>query len=364
MNSESSFLLSAVGLCCAALLAALMLSAGTPAPGTGAAAAGLLAPDDAAGGPAGLARLLVGLALLAGLSALWLVRRNRDRMARMKAAMHQVEGTLNALPDAVILTDAEGRPGYLNPAAEAMLGIAQGDLPDDLAGQWQLVDHESRQPLIRHLLAQAGREGQVHIPANARLINRHGLELEVEGVCRPLRDREGRVDRYLVQLRDVTEEREWRRQQPDLWDRDPVSSLPGRCYMENRLNHAMQNRRAGDLPMSYLHLYVSGIEAVYQNAGGLAGDALIRHLTARLRSHVRDTDLIARMGQECFGILLTYCPAEISRRIADEAVADLNGFRFDWDGHSHGFEAALGEVDMPPFEGNLDDLLATARPNR
>ena len=150
----------------------------------------------------------------------------------------------------------------------------------------------------------------------------------------------------------------------DLWDRDPVSSLPGRCYMENRLNHAMRNRRAGDLPMSYLHFYVSGIQAVYQGAGGLAGDALVRHLAARLRAHVRDTDLITRMGEECFGILLTYCPAEISRRIAGEILADLDQFRFDWDGRSHHVVAAMGEVDMPPFEGTLDDLLAAARPPR
>lgn len=312
---------------------------------------------------ASIVLLLTALAGL-GLLAAALLRQARQRKDQVRASLHHMESTLNALPDAVIQIDAAGRPRYLNPSAGALLGIATDAPPPPREHAWQLLEHDSRQTILPRLLEQAAKTGLTRIPANARLINQHGLELEVEGNCQPLRNCDGALDGFLLQLRDVTEEREWRRQQPDLWDRDPVSNLPGRCFMENRLGRALQNRRTADLPLCYLYVAVSGIRATYDQANGLAGDSLVRHLTALLRAHVRDTDLVARMGQECFAILLTACPADIGRRIAAGLRDDLARFRFDWDGRRFPVDAVVGEVTMPPFDGSLDDLLAAARPTR
>ncbi len=295
----------------------------------------------------GLPQLLIGLALLASLSALLLIR--------LQTRKKRVETTLNALPDAIIQVDAAGGLNYLNPAGEAMLGTG-------IEAPWHFIDHETRSPLLAVLLAQASKEGQVSIPAGARLINRHGLELEVEGICQPLHDQHGRINNYLLQLRDVSEENEWRRQQPDLWDRDPVSSLPGRSFMADRLNRALQKRRAADQPMTYLGISFTGIRAVYDEVGSQAGNTLIRHLAALLRAHVRDTDLVARMDDETFAVLLTACPAGISQRIAGEIQTALDGFGFEWDNLGHTVQGRLGKVDIPPFDGSVDELLAIARP--
>lgn len=295
---------------------------------------------------------VVGFA--AGLGTAYLIglRRNRDGIAHDSP----VEMTLNALPDAVIQLDGQGRPVYLNAAAETMLGLASGELDDG----WRIIDHQTRSSQLEHLLAQARREGLIRLQEGARLVNRQGLEVEVVGSCQPIRGDGGEVDAYLLQLHDVTEEREWRRLQPDMWDRDPVSALPGRNFMENRLNQALQNKRASDLPLSYLRLGLTGIQQVYEQAGTTAGDTLVRHLAALLRAHVRDTDLIARLDEQSFGLLLAHCPVEISRRIADGVRTSLTDFAFEWQGQSYAIVARLGQADAPPFDGGLDDLLAAA----
>ncbi|NTV95733.1 MAG: diguanylate cyclase, partial [Thiobacillus sp.] len=273
------------------------------------------------------------------------------------------ETALNVLFDAVIQLDATGDLHFLNPAGATLLGLAAGGT-DGTPAAWSFIDHATRAPLLATLLERARKEGLTRIPADARLINGHGVELEVEGSCQPLHDAQGRISGYLMQLRDVTEESEWRRQQPDLWDREPVSTLPGRGFLENRLNLALLNRRAGDLPMTYLEIRIAGIRTVYETAGEAAGDRLVRHLTALLHAQVRETDLIARMDQEVFAVLLNFCPAEVSRRIAGKIMASLDGFHFEWAGSGHITRAELGQVDVPPFDGSLDELLAAARSPR
>lgn len=266
------------------------------------------------------------------------------------------QAMLAALPDAVIRLDGQGRLDYLNPAAEAMLGFASGEKN----GGWRLIDHLTRADQLEHLMMRAGKEGLTRIPDGSRLVSRQGLESEVEGSCRRL---PGRTEAYLLHLHDVTEEREWSRRQPDLWDRDPVSALPGRHFIEQRLNQALHNKRASDLPLSYLRINLSGIREVYDSAGATAGDALVRHLAALLRAHVRDTDLIARLDEYSYGILLMLCPPEVSDRITAGVRSGLDQFRFEWQGQSHVIEYRLGRADAPPYESSLDDLLAAADSN-
>lgn len=309
---------------------------------------GATAASPALAGPGQGWTGLAGLALLAGL--LYLLIAQRRRYASLAA-------TLAALPDAVIQLDPGGRIAHANPAAAAMLGLAPGDTRFDQAAPWQLLDPASRAPQLTDLLARADRDGAACIPAGTRLVNRQGLEIEVEGLCRALPGHG-----HLLQLRDITEASEWRRRQPDLWDRDPVSGLPGRQLMERRLGQSLINRRSVDLPLSFLYLPVGGIRAVYDAHGDPAGDALVRHLAALIRAQVRDTDLVARMDDEAFAVLLAPCPAEVSRAIAARIRGSLDGFRFEWQGHEHAVRAALGQVDMPPFEGGLDELLAASRP--
>jgi diguanylate cyclase (GGDEF)-like protein len=272
------------------------------------------------------------------------------------------EATLNALPDAVLRLAQDGHIAYLNAAARQLLGLPadNGLATGEADANWQLIDRRTRTPILPELLVRARIGGPARLPAGSRLVNGRGLEIEVDGACQTLGEAGDTAVGYVLQLRDITEEQEWRRQQPDLWDRDPVTALPGRRFMENRLDQVLINKRAADLPMSFIAIRCHGVPKVYQALGETAGDTLVRDLSALLRAHVRDTDLIARMDTHSFGLVLTFCPAEISRRIAGDVQASLAGFRFVWRGHAYPVEAVLGQVDVPPFAGCLDELLAAA----
>ncbi len=339
MNTKLKLLLPLIALLCATLVIMLM----------------------AAGGSNRANTIMIGLAVLAGLAALFLVRLNWLECKRANSKNELANVALNALSDAILEFDAAGRLTFTNTSGEALLGVRTecADAADDA---WQFIDSLSRTPLLNTLFELSRKVGMVKIPVGARLVNRHGIELEVEGDCQPLRDQGGDIRSYLLHLRDVTEEREWQRQQPDLWDRDPITALPGRCFIENRISRILQSRRAGDLPASYLYVAVSGIREVYEQAGNQAGDALLRQLTSVLRSQVRDTDLVGRMDQDAFAVLLTLCPAEISRRIAGRLEASLASLHFEWGGRMHPIRARIGQVDSPPFSGTLDELLVAAQP--
>ena len=200
----------------------------------------------------------------------------------------------------------------------------------------------------------------IFLPEDARLITPQGVELEVKGSCRVVRDANGHILVNILQLQDVTEEREWMRRQPDLWDRDVLTTLPGHNFMINRLTRLLERERAGERPLSYLHIRLDGVEDVYSQAGTKAGDALIRHLTALVRSQFRDTDILARMATDSFGALLTLCPESVAEKIRTNIHHCLTASQFQWEGKTYRIGVRIGEVRVPPFSGTVEELLAMA----
>lgn len=294
--------------------------------------------------------------LIALLAIVITTRLTRQRENALVAEVERAEGTLEALTQPVIRLDSQFRVDYLNPAAYRMLGETPDSTPETL----NLIDNSNRRPLLAALLAEPNNDELIPLPADTRLITRQGVELELDGSCRVVRDMDGQLQVVILLLRDVTEEREWTRQQPDLWDRDPLTALPGRNFMTSRLTRMLERERAGDRPLSYIHIKLDGIQRVYAEAGQRAGDALVRHLTVLIRPHIRDTDLLARMDTQVFGVLLTLCPPEVTERIIRGMMETLTSGRFYWEGTTYAIPAQISHVQVPPFQGTVDELLEAA----
>jgi diguanylate cyclase (GGDEF)-like protein/PAS domain S-box-containing protein len=305
--------------------------------------------------------LLAGLAMMACLGALPLALAQQNRLIQRELECRRAMAALDTLPDAIMHLDSTGRLLHLNPSARNMLGMNDSATAKISSTTLQLIDHDTRVSLLEDLFRQANSANRARLCGNPRLIAQNNLEYEVDGICLALRDPQGETTGYLLQLHDVTEEREWLRQQPDLWNRDPVTALPGRHFIESRLNQALQQRRADDMLMAYIHIPISGLQIIHSQAGPEATRVLLRHISTLLRSHVRDSDLIARVDDDAFAVLLNLCPPEVCQRITEAMTTSLRDFQFTWQGKDYSLHASLGVIQVPPFEGCLDELLAAAQ---
>lgn len=89
---------------------------------------------------------------------------------------------------------------------------------------------------------------------------------------------------------------------------DPLTGLPNRALLDDRLNHALANLGSGSLTVLLLDL--DRFKHVNDTLGHLAGDALIREFGQRLTSLVRAEDTVSRLGGDEFAILLTNGPSK------------------------------------------------------
>jgi diguanylate cyclase (GGDEF)-like protein len=85
---------------------------------------------------------------------------------------------------------------------------------------------------------------------------------------------------------------------------DPLTDLPNRALLTDRLHQAILGARRGDKPLALVLLDLDGFKEINDALGHHAGDRVLQQLAARLRATLRASDTIARLGGDEFAMLL------------------------------------------------------------
>jgi diguanylate cyclase (GGDEF)-like protein len=86
--------------------------------------------------------------------------------------------------------------------------------------------------------------------------------------------------------------------------RDPLTGLPNRVLLEDRLRRALSWMRRAGTGFALLALDLDGFKQVNDSLGHGAGDLLLREAAQRMRRALREQDTLARMGGDEFLALL------------------------------------------------------------
>ncbi|MEJ2514952.1 MAG: diguanylate cyclase, partial [Gammaproteobacteria bacterium] len=293
-----------------------------------------------------------------------LVRPTRDQLAAeaRARASRLAEATLASITEGVITTDAEGRIEYVNGAAEALLGCAldraRGRRLAELA---TLVDESDRRALgdpVQRCLEEGHR---IDLGRRALLVSRaSGDECSVEVRASPIRESGGGMSGCVVVLHDVSEIRGLARQMSYQASHDPLTGLLNRREFERRLDEIMKDARSGGSGHVLCYLDLDRFKAVNDTCGHLAGDSMLREVAGILKEQVRDSDAVARIGGDEFGMLLIGCPLDKARQIAGDICAAVKEYRFVWRDQIFTIGVSVGLVELGTESGNLEDALGAA----
>ncbi|WP_101675431.1 GGDEF domain-containing protein [Alloalcanivorax mobilis] len=142
-------------------------------------------------------------------------------------------------------------------------------------------------------------------------------------------------------------------------NRDPLSGLFNRTYLENRLDHL------GGAGGGLLFIDLDHFKLVNDRFGHGHGDRLIRLVAERLRSTMREGDIACRWGGDEFVVYLAEAhsnsaPPIVARLLAAFATIELDGVTGIDIGASMGF-AELTDVDWRDTLKRADEALYRAK---
>jgi len=203
-------------------------------------------------------------------------------------------------PDAVLVTDPEGRIEYVNPAFERMTGYACSELAGRTPAVLKSGMHEA--DFYRRLWAAllAGQEFRA-LFANRR---KTGEPYYEDKIIRPLLDEQGRATHFISFGRDATERSREFERLAHAATHDSLTDLPNRSLFLDRLGQALRHaaRRGEEITLAILDL--DNFRDTNSRYGHLGGDAVLQAIATRTAASVREADTVARIGGDEFALVL------------------------------------------------------------
>ncbi|MEW6473991.1 MAG: EAL domain-containing protein [Actinomycetota bacterium] len=286
------------------------------------------------------------------------VAERRRAEAALRASEERIRTVIDTAGEAFVGMDDTGRVTEWNRQAQATFGWAREEvigqpvadliIPEDLRpahwGGLQRFLNTGESALLGHRL-------------ELRALDRDGRQFPVELTVWATRI--GTSYGFNAFVRDISERKHLEAELTRQALHDPLTGLPNRTLLLDRLAHALIQGGRGRPPVSVLFLDLDRFKTVNDSLGHAAGDRLLAAVGERLADSVRPSDTVARLGGDEFAVLLEDAGADDAVGVAQRVGVALD-LPFLVDGHEVFARASMGVATGEPGEHTADELLRNA----
>ena len=271
---------------------------------------------------------------------------------------------LDCLQHAVLVTDADCRIRYANPAAEHLFGEHASTLVGRVAGDLlALVDERTGEPMPDPVTAALAGPPWVFrsAPETDPLLTvpATGERLPVRVSVGVMVDDGTAATGAAVAIEDDAEDRMLRRALSDSSVHDPLTRLVNRAEFEQRLQRLLDG---GNGPHALLYVDLDRFREISERQGHATGDHALREITRTFSEMIRSRDTFGRLDGDAFGLLIEHCGGQIAEQIANSLRATLSQRPLNWRDESFPLTVSIGGVLIQPGEiRDVAALLAAAQ---
>ncbi|OSM08451.1 GGDEF domain-containing protein [Magnetofaba australis] len=141
---------------------------------------------------------------------------------------------------------------------------------------------------------------------------------------------------------------------------DALTGLANRRKFDQAFDVELARAKRYEHPFSLLMLDLNRFKPINDTYGHDAGDAILAGLGESLRTHLRQNDLIARVGGDEFAMLLPETGAEGARLMADKVVEMIEQTSVNYQGKTLSVGASVGVASYPEDGDGMQALQIAA----
>ncbi|RLD11734.1 MAG: hypothetical protein DRI56_00435 [Chloroflexota bacterium] len=285
----------------------------------------------------------------------------RDITVRRKAenALRESEEKYRTLfehiPVGLYLTTPEGQFLDANPAIVKMLGHQNREslLETEVSNLFVSPKERKREKVLLE-------ENETIQGFEMQMRRRDGAIIWVQDTAQVIRDDKGQILYYQGSLEDITERKRMAEAIKHMATHDALTDLPNRRLFNDRMKlemaHASRNRRL----LGVLLFDLDGFKLVNDTLGHSTGDKLLKILSKRLLSTLRESDTIARMGGDEFLVILPDIDDKEDAAQTAQRILETIHAPFTFNGHKIHLTTSIGVAFFPDDGEDVDTLVKNA----
>lgn len=174
-------------------------------------------------------------------------------------------------------------------------------------------------------------------------------------------DENGQPVRMIGTIRDITDERENEQHLWHLAHHDALTGLPNRSQLYASLSQALSRAKRSGSKVALMLCDLDHFKAINDRYGHDAGDQALVEAARRIKSCVRESDVVARLAGDEFTVTMEEVrDPEDTRQVAQKISAALNAPFELPNGHNGMIGISIGIALYPDDALTMDELLKYA----
>jgi diguanylate cyclase (GGDEF)-like protein/PAS domain S-box-containing protein len=180
-----------------------------------------------------------------------------------------------------------------------------------------------------------------------------------------VKDSEGQITHHVSTLTDITQRKEAEDEIKHLAFYDPLTRLPNRRLLIDRLHQAMAASTRSGCEGALLFIDLDNFKTLNDTLGHDKGDLLLQQVARRLTACVREGDTVARLGGDEFMVVLedlskrAHEAAAQTETIGEKILYALN-LPYDLSGHEFHSTPSIGVALFTNHQNSIDELMKRA----
>ena len=278
-----------------------------------------------------------------------------ERTAEILATQNQLRSTLEAIRDPIFELGLDGRYYSCSAPTDSML-------PEPASTLVGKTVHDVLPPEAARVMMEALQTAHADGHSQGE---QYSLELP-QGRCwfelSVARKAPGAAGepRFVVMTRDITSRKSAKREIRRLAFYDPLTDLPNRRLLQDRLEHALMATARSRHQGALMLIDLDNFKALNDTMGHDKGDLLLQQVARRLQSSVRDCDTVARLGGDEFVVMVddvgsTPADAVINAKTVAQKIVDVLGQPYDIAGREHRSSTSVGVSLFGAHTGTVEE---------
>lgn len=211
-----------------------------------------------------------------------------------------------ATQDGIMILDADANVVNCNHSFTTMTGYELGEVQGSVKS---FVDVYSMRAANQAALIEALESGG-NWRGEANITCKGGCVIPVLIAVNAVKVEDSEEYQFVLVITDLTAIRAMERQLEFLAHHDPLTNLPNRLLVKERLQQAIYRAHRHGEQFAVLYVDVDRFKWINDSLGHEVGDKYLQHFTNRLVNSLRETDTVGRLGGDEFFVVLDPATSE------------------------------------------------------
>ena len=275
--------------------------------------------------------------------------------AQLRESEQNFRRLFDNMQDVYYRTNAQGVVQHVGPGVRRVLGYEPQEIEGRTAESYypQSTDREAFKVAIMEKGEVSDFPGQ--------MVRRDGTVIDISISSHALYDHAGNFAGVEGIYRDVTQRKNLERELQRLATTDMLTGMANRRAFLERAESVYEHSRTHGEPLTLLMLDLDHFKTINDRFGHLQGDRALVEFAQAVKSQLRASDAVGRLGGEEFGVLLPATALAESMEVATRIMNSIRALQLTDDtGHTYSITASLGMSAFRQSDRSLRDMLERA----